>query len=240
VPSPRLSVVVPAFDEAAVLERNLGILREHLATLGENFEILCVDDGSRDATPDILARAEPPIRGLRLASNRGKGAAVRAGALEARGDRVVFLDADLSTDLRDLRLLLEALDAGADVALGSRRVGGAAIERRQPALREFSGRVFSRLARVLIAPEVLDFTCGFKGFRREACQAIFSRARVERWAFDAELIAIARARRLTIVQVPVRWKHSGSSKVRVVGAALGSLASLAAIVSRQTLRTYRR
>ncbi|MEO6709406.1 MAG: glycosyltransferase, partial [Planctomycetota bacterium] len=175
MPSPRLSVVVPAFDEAAVLERNLGLLREHLASIGLSFEILCVDDGSSDSTPDILARVEAPIRALRLASNRGKGAAVRAGALEARGDRVVFLDADLSTDLRDLRLLLEALDAGADVALGSRRVAGAAIERRQPALREFSGRVFSRLARWTIAPDVLDFTCGFKGFRREAAQAIFSR-----------------------------------------------------------------
>jgi glycosyltransferase involved in cell wall biosynthesis len=240
VPPPRLSVVVPAFDEAAALEHNLARLAEHLRGFGEEFEILCVDDGSGDDTPAILARLAPSVRALSHAKNRGKGAAVKTGALASRGERIVFLDADLSTDLEALRPLLAALDGGADVALGSRRVGGAEIARRQPALREFSGRVFSRLARALIAPEVLDFTCGFKGFRRDACQEIFARARVERWAFDAELIAIARARDLKVVQVPVRWAHCGSSKVRVLGAALGSLCALVAIVWRRHSGVWRR
>jgi len=231
---------VPAFDEARILERNLAALAEHLRGLGPSFEILCVDDGSRDETAEILARLAPAVRALRHPENRGKGAAVRTGALAALGERIVFLDADLSTDLAALGPLLAALDGGADVALGSRRVPGAVIEIRQPALREFSGRVFSRLARFAIAPEVRDFTCGFKGFRREAAAAIFARATVERWAFDAELIAIARQRGMVIAQVPVRWRHCGSSKVRVAGAALGSLASLVRIVWRQRTGAWRR
>jgi len=240
VPSPRLSVVVPAFDEAAVLERNLGALARHLRSLELDFEILCVDDGSRDGTAAVLAGLGESVRALRHAENRGKGAAVKTGALAARGEQIVFLDADLSTDLADLRPLLAALDAGADVSLGSRRVRGAMIGRRQPALREFSGRVFSRLSRVLIAPELLDFTCGFKAFRREAATAIFDRARVERWAFDAEIIAIARARGMKIAQGPVHWNDCGPSKVRVAGAAISSLAALLAIAWRRSLGTYRR
>ena len=236
----RLSVVVPAFNEAAILERNLGLLAQRLNLLGESFEILCVDDGSTDGTAEILARLGTLIRALRHATNRGKGAAVRTGALAAHGERIVFLDADLSTDLDALSPLLAALDLGADVSLGSRRLQGSEIARHQPPLREYAGRVFSRLARALVAPEVRDFTCGFKGFRREACTAIFSRTRVERWAFDAEVIAIARARGMQLVQVPVHWKHSGSSKVRVLGATLGSLGALIAIVLRQCLGTYRK
>lgn len=239
MPPPRLSVVVPAFNEARGLEEHLKQISAYLAGRAESFEILCVDDGSRDGSGEILARLEPEVRGLHHAKNRGKGAAVRSGALEARGERIVFLDADLSTELACLEPLLAALDAGADVALGSRRVPGATIARHQPPAREFMGRVFSRLARVLIAPEVLDFTCGFKGFRREAAQAIFSRARVNRWAFDAEVVAIARSRGLKLVQVPVRWRHCGPSKVRVFGAAAGSLLALLGIFGRRLLRTYR-
>ncbi len=231
---------MPAFNEARVLEQHLSKLAAHLAGRAESFEILCVDDGSRDGSGEILARLGPDVRKLRHAENRGKGAAVRSGALEARGERIVFLDADLSTDLAGLEPLLAALDAGADVALGSRRVPGATIARHQPPAREFMGRVFSRLARALIAPEVRDFTCGFKGFRREAAQAIFSRARVDRWAFDAELVAIARSRGLKIAQVPVQWQHSGGSKVRVFGAAFGSFFALLEIFVRRLLGTYRR
>ena len=225
MPSPRLSVVVPAFNEARILEAHLKQLAAQLSARAESFE--------------ILARLGDQVRALRHAKNRGKGAAVRTGALAARGERIVFLDADLSTDLACLEPLLAALDAGAEVALGSRRVPGAAIAQRQPPAREFMGRVFSRLARLLIASEVLDFTCGFKGFRREAAQAIFSRARVERWAFDAEVVAIARARGLKLVQVPVRWRHCGGSKVRVFGAAAGSLLALLGIFSRRLLGSYR-
>ena len=237
---PHLSVIVPAFEEAAVLAENLTLLAKHLEGLGLNFEILCVDDGSRDGTPALVARLESPLRGLTHPTNLGKGAAVRTGVLAARGERIVFLDADLSTDLAALTPLLAALDAGADVALGSRRVFGARIERRQPWRREFAGRVFSALARWTIAPAVSDFTCGFKGFRRDAAQAIFRRARVDRWAFDAEVIAIADALGLVMVQVPVTWRHAGGSKVRVVGAAAGSLRELLGVALRRRFGDLRR
>lgn len=233
-------MIVPAYNEGAVLERHLARLTQHLRGRGETFELVCVDDGSTDATAQILARQFEPVRVLSHHDNRGKGAAVRSGALASSGERIVFLDADLSTDLAGLEPLLAALDAGADVALGSRRVAGARIERRQPRLREGLGRAFSSLARALFAPEVRDFTCGFKGFRRQAARAIFERARVERWAFDVELVVIARALGLSLVQVPVSWTHHGGSKVRVPGAVLGSLRELASIARRRWFGDLRR
>ncbi|MBK8178239.1 MAG: glycosyltransferase [Planctomycetes bacterium] len=226
---PELSVVVPAFQEAKGIERNLDQLESYLASRGEDFEILCVDDGSTDGTAGLLRSRGERVRVLTHGTNLGKGAAVRTGMLAARGRRAVFLDADLSTDLADLEPLLAALAAGAEVAVGSRRVQGARIERRQPLLREWLGRVFSRLARLCVSAEVADFTCGFKAFSERARREIFERARIDGWAFDAEILAIARARGLPVAQVPVHWHHSGGSKVRVPRAALRSALDLGRI-----------
>jgi glycosyltransferase involved in cell wall biosynthesis len=237
---PRLSVVVPVYNEARVLEANLERLSKELHGLGLDFELVCVDDGSRDESPEVLSRlAGPALRALSHEGNRGKGAAVRTGCLAARGERIVFMDADLSTDLAALRPMLAALDNGAAVALGTRRAPAASIAVRQPKAREYLGRAFSRLAAWLVHAGVRDFTCGFKGFTRDAAQRIFSRATIDRWAFDAELVAIARAQRLEIVEIPVRWEHRGGSKVRVSSAAMGSLIDLGRIVARRASGRYR-
>jgi dolichyl-phosphate beta-glucosyltransferase len=229
---PRLSVVVPIYNEARVLEASLARLHTFLSSLGEEFEVVCVDDGSRDESAGILSRETSlRVRTITHSENRGKGAAVRTGCLAARGERVVFMDADLSTELDSTRALLEALDAGADVALGSRRVANATIAVRQPKLRELLGVAFSRLAAAAIDRDVRDFTCGFKGFKAAAARTIFERARIERWAFDAEVIAIARVHGLRIAQVPVRWQHQPDSKVRVARAALGSFIDLCRIAA---------
>jgi dolichyl-phosphate beta-glucosyltransferase len=238
---PRLSVVVPVYNEARVLEASLARLHAFLRALGEEFEVVCVDDGSRDGSAEILVREEASsrVRAITHPENRGKGAAVRTGCLAARGERVVFMDADLSTELDSTRALLEALDAGADVALGSRRAPNATIAVRQPKLRELLGVAFSRLAAAAIDRDVRDFTCGFKGFRAAAARTIFERARIERWAFDAEVIAIARVHGLRIAQVPVRWQHQPDSKVRVARAAVGSFLDLCRIAAWRSAGRYR-
>jgi dolichyl-phosphate beta-glucosyltransferase len=241
MPVPALSLVVPVYNEEAVLERSLPALCAFAASLGLSFEVLCVNDGSSDRSAALLsalAARDARIRVETHTINRGKGAAVRTGMLAARGERVLFLDADLSTPLEQAPVLLSALDTH-DVALGNRREQGATITRRQPWIRQTLGRGFTLLTRTLLAPGVTDFTCGFKAFRRDAAQRIFSRSTLNGWAFDAELVVIAQAQRLSIAQVPVRWKHEDDSKVRVVSAVLASLRDLALIFARRLAGRYR-
>lgn len=245
MPGPRLSVVVPFYDEAEGLEASLVRLASALGALVPDgrWEILAVDDGSRDASVAIAERraaAEPRIRVLRLPAHRGKGAAVRAGVLASGGEHVAFTDADLSVDLAALDPLLAALEGGADFVLGSRRVPGARIERRQPRWREGLGHAFSLLAGALVAPDVRDFTCGLKGWRAAAARAVFERASIDGWAFDVELVAAARGLGLATVQLPVTWRDRPASKVRVARAAAGSLGALAAILGKRARGAYAR
>lgn len=230
--APELSLVLPLFDEEARVAGTLAELRAALARTGRDFEIVAVDDGSRDATAARLAAeaaGDARLRVLTFPRNRGKGAAVRAGVLAARGAYVVFLDADLSTDLEALPRLLERLESGADVVFGSRRVQGARVLARQPRGRELAGRVFSWLARRAADPHVRDFTCGFKGFRAAAARALFEPLATERWAFDAEIARRARRLALAREELAVRWTQRGASKVRVPSAALRSLVDLARV-----------
>lgn len=239
--APALSLVVPVYNEELVLERSLATLRAYAESLGIPFELVCVDDGSRDRSAAILAEhaaRDPRLRVERHTVNKGKGAAVRTGMLAARGARVVFLDADLSTPLEQMPALLRALETH-DVALGNRRMSGAAIRRRQPWVRQTLGKGFTLLTRLLLASHVSDFTCGFKGFRRDAAQRIFSRSTLDGWAFDAELVAIAHAQALSIAQVPVHWHHEDDSKVRVLHAVGSSLRDLLVIAARRVSGRYR-
>ncbi|HET6204352.1 MAG TPA: dolichyl-phosphate beta-glucosyltransferase [Planctomycetota bacterium] len=238
-----ISVVVPAFNEEAVLAHSLSRLCRFLAERGEPFEVLVVDDGSADRTAAVAearAREDPRLRLLRLARNRGKGAAVREGVRAARGDFVFFLDADLSTPPEAIETFLPALHDGAGVVLGSRRIAGSVLERRQPRAREVLGKGFTWIARALVAPGVRDFTCGFKGFSAAACREIFARQTVDRWAFDAEIVAIARARGIPIREVPVRWTNDPDTKVRLGLDLPRSLLEILRIAARRLLGRYRR
>ncbi len=242
---PGLSVVLPVYNEALVLERTFRELLpflEQLEGLSGDFEVVCVDDGSRDGSAQMLARAaaqDARVRVHTLPANRGKGAAVRAGVLEARGAAVLFMDADLSTPLQETRAFLASLAAGYDVAIGNRRAPGSEIRRRQPWLRQTLGKGFTLLARTLLAPGVGDFTCGFKAFRGEAAGAIFRRSTLDGWAFDAELIVIARAQGWRIVQLPVTWRHEDDTKVRLGAAVLSSLRDVGVIWLRRVRGRYR-
>ena len=232
--APGLSVVLPVYQEERVLETNLRRTLAHLEELlgGAPFEVLCVDDGSTDGSGEILARLaaeDPRVRVERHPANRGKGAAIRTGMLAARGERVLFMDADLSTPLTEMSALLAALDEGYAVAIGNRRGEGSEITRRQSRVREILGRGFTGLTRWLLVPGIHDFTCGFKAFRGDAAREIFRRSRQSGWAFDAELVLVAHHLGLSIAQVPVRWRHEDGSKVRVLSAVFSSLVELARI-----------
>ena len=241
-PSPRLSFVLPIYDEARNLERLFEVLVPFAESLGQPFEMLCVDDGSRDDSLRILkeiAARDERFRVEALPENRGKGAAVRHGMLTARGELAIFMDADLSTDLKATERLLAELENGTDVVLGSRHEARSKISRHQPFARELLGKWFRQSSSWLFAPEIHDFTCGFKGFRTAAAREIFKRSRIDRWAFDLELVTIARDLGYRISQIDVEWQHFGDSKVRVMSAAVSSLRDMGKIAMNRALGRYR-
>lgn len=220
----RLTIVVPAYDEAARLGPTLARLAAYSA--GDDVEVLVVDDGSRDATVAIAVAAGARV--VRHAVNRGKGAAVRTGVLAARGSRILVCDADLATPIEELAKLEAALDGGAELAIGSRHVADARIEVAQPWHRRVLGRGFRVLVRRGLGIAARDTMCGFKLMTREAGRALFEPAQVERWAFDVEILYLARDR-FRVVEVPVAWRHVEGSRVAVASAGARALLDLVAI-----------
>ncbi len=242
MPRPSLSIVLPVYNEERTLEGTFGELIPFLEELGRSFEIVFVDDGSTDRSPEILSRlagSDERARVFQLPQNVGKGGAVRRGMLEAEGDVIFFMDVDLSTPLTEIPPFLGALDSGYDMVLGNRRSPGSQITRHQPKLREWLGRGFTLITRTFLAPGVQDFTCGFKGFQRDAARRVFERSSLNGWAFDAELVVIAQEQGLKLVQVPVVWRNEDDTKVRLLGAVIESGSDLLRIFLRRIAGRYR-
>jgi len=214
----RLSVVIPAYDEALRLPATLARVRAHLAERGVAHEILVVDDGSSDATAEVArAAGGGAVRVLRHEPNRGKGYAVRRGMLAATGERRLMTDADLSTPIEELARLEAEIDRGFDVAIGSRAVAGARIEVRQPAYREAMGRLFNVLVQVLLLPGLADTQCGFKLFTAAAAEAAFGACRLDGFSFDVEALYVARRRGLRVAEVPIVWRNDAATRVGLGG-----------------------
>jgi dolichyl-phosphate beta-glucosyltransferase len=217
-----LSIVIPAYNEETRLPASLGAIAAYLAArpASPRVEILVVDDGSSDATgPRALEAARRhglSLRVLRLGSNRGKGAAVRAGCLEAAGRLVLVSDADFSTPVYEWEKLAAA---GAPVAIGSRALDEALVKEKQPLFRQAMGKLFNRLVRLVAVPGIRDTQCGFKLFTREAAREVFSRAKVDRFAYDVEALLLARRLGYAIAEVPVLWFNSADSRVTLLGGA---------------------
>lgn len=215
---PEVSVVVPAYNEQARIGRTLVRALDHLAAHHpEHGELIVVDDGSTDETARIVEQVGGDrVRLLRQPRNSGKGAAVRRGVLEARGEFVLFMDADLSTPIEELEKLLAFARSGADVVIGSRGLPDSDIRQRQPTPRELMGRGFNLIVRTVLFGGVRDTQCGFKLFRHDAAREIFSRSTVDGFAFDVEILLIARDLGYRIHEVPVIWYHAPHSKVSPV------------------------
>ena len=210
-----LSVVIPAYNEEARLEPTLREVIRYLAAKVAHFEVVVVDDGSSDGTTDVVRRVaadEPRVRLVELEKNAGKGAAVRAGMLAATGEAILFSDADLSTPIEELPKLERALAGGADIAIGSRAAAGADIRVRQHPIRELMGRSFNLMVRLSGLEGLRDTQCGFKLFSRRAARDLFSRSTVDGFAFDVEILVLARGR-YRVAEVAVVWRHVEESKV---------------------------
>jgi dolichyl-phosphate beta-glucosyltransferase len=217
-PIGKLSVVVPAFNEAErlgpTLDRVLSFLDDRLP----DYEVIVVDDGSTDATTEVVARRmlyNPRVRILRNPGNRGKGYSVRRGMLEAAGAAILMTDADLSTPIEELLSLTPHIGR-CEVVIGSRATSGARILRHQPVYREWMGKTFNRMVQALVLPGVQDTQCGFKLFRRDAARAIFSRATIDGFGFDVEALYLARRLGFKVAEVPVTWIDNPATKVSAV------------------------
>ncbi len=208
---PALSVVLPAFNEAARLPPFLDRVEAYLPTrFPGGWEVVVVDDGSRDGTGDYLAaRALPPspIRVCTHSECRGKGAAVRTGMLAAAGQRLLFADADGATPIEEAESLLAALDGGADLAIGSRSVPAAGLSRRRDWKRQLTGAAFAWLARNWLAIPYRDTQCGFKMFSREVGRKLFQPLQETGYLFDLELLARAQRAGYRVAEVPVNWSE---------------------------------
>ena len=217
MPTPQLSIVIPAWNEAATVEAAARRILTYADARGTAVELLIADDGSTDDTAAIVERLgaqEPRVRLLRL-PHGGKGRAVRAGMLAATGDFALFLDADFATPIEEMDRLWPPLWEGWDVAIGSRKMPGAVITKRQPWLRERMGQVFTWLTNTLVTRNLSDITCGFKCFSRASAQAVFSRQRLDGWGFDAEILFLAQRLGYRIREVPVRWHNADKTAVRL-------------------------
>lgn len=240
-----LSIVIPAYNEAGRVGATLEDVLQYLdVEWAGRAELIVVDDGSTDATVEVARRclareSGVPARLLRVEQNRGKGHAVRAGLLAARGRVSLFSDADLSTPITETPKLVAPILAGeCDVAFGSRALDRSLIERRQPWRREQGGRVFNRVVRLLTGLDFSDTQCGFKAFAADACRPVFRAATLDRFGFDVELLYVAQAAGLRLREVPVRWLHRDGSKVSILLDALDMLGEVRAVRRRALLGGY--
>jgi glycosyltransferase involved in cell wall biosynthesis len=216
--STTVTLVIPAYNEAERLSRTMPLLR---ATFGDapNVEVLIVDDGSSDGTADVVTthiRGWSQARLVRLPWNQGKGAAIKAGVAAARGERIVFMDADLSADLADLPHLVAALD-DAEVALGSRAIAGSRVVYAQSRFfRKLQSKSFNGLACAMVNVVASDTQCGFKAFRAPAGKLLFHLSEAKGFAFDVEVLALAQLLGFRIVEVPVEWVEAKGTTVKPV------------------------
>lgn len=216
-----MSVVIPAYREKERIGSNLLEIESFFSTKSFDYEIIVVVDGSPDNTAEVVQNYSSQVKNLRVINNKenhGKGYVVRQGLLEAKGERVVFLDADGSTSITHVEKFLSEIEKGADVVIGSRNMRGAFIQIHQPKYREIMGDGSNLLIRIVLGLwGIPDTQCGFKMMTGRAAHKIASQMVVDRFGFDFELLALAKAFKFKIQQMPVRWLNEEESAVSLTG-----------------------
>ncbi len=228
--SPELSIIIPAYNEEALIVSTLEGLQTYLSTRPESYEILVVDDGSQDKTIEVVKHwqgcNEVELRLLTNEQNKGKGFSIRRGVLESRGQFIIFTDADLPYELQAIDGFLKVLRNGCDLAVGSRVLPGSQVKG-VPIVRFVSGQIFSWMVQAVLFHGLPDTQCGFKSFKAAAAREIFQRLTIDGFGFDVEMLYVARKRKFAIQPVPVRMiDHRHRSRVRLFIDSLTMFANL--------------
>ena len=213
---PACSIVIPAFNESARIDATLREVVSCIRSHDWDAEVIVVNDGSTDTTArQVLdfSLSAPEVRLIENPGNRGKGFSVRHGLLQARGEIVMFTDADLSAPIHEAERLFAAIGHGADIAIGSRWLDRSRQVHRQPLYRQFFGRCFNMITRSVMGLKFHDTQCGFKAFTRPAAQTVFQLQTIEGWGFDPEILFIATKRGLRIEEVPVTCGHDERTRI---------------------------
>lgn len=213
---PFLSVIIPAYNEAKRIPLTLTDIDKHLSAQEYSYEILVVNDGSKDNTAEIVRNMEKMIRGLKLidnAENKGKGGVVRQGMLLAKGKIRLFTDADNATSVDQFNNMLPFFREGYDVVICSRATKGSKLDPAQPIYRQIPGKLSNLLIQLVVLPGLWDTQCGFKAFTAEAAEKVFQSSRVTGWGFDIEILALATRMGYRIKEIPVHWVNDVSSTV---------------------------
>jgi len=241
----KLTIVIPAFNEAKKIEATVNEVTEYLSGKGYSYELIIVDDGSEDDTLDIIKRyksinSNGNIKILENVSNKGKGYAVRNGIMQATGDYILFMDADNSTRIFEIERVLPSFKEGFDIVIGSRRLknvpGNIVIS--QPSYRHVLGEIYIYISRLFFKISVRDYNCGFKIFKNNVAKKIFSKQMMDDWSFDLETLFLVEKYCFKIKEVPVNWKHYKGSKVRPVLDGIKSFISILMIKANDMAGKY--
>ena len=215
-----ISIIIPAYNEEERLKITLDKVHAYLNNKGYQYEVIVIDDGSTDKTEEVILASSLYKAGrmkfLKNTKNKGKGFSVRRGILTAKGERILFTDADLSTPIEELDKLLSCLGSGYDIAIGSRSIEGADVKVHQPFYREYMGKFFNILVQTFALKGFVDTQCGFKLFRQHVIKDILTLLKIDGFAFDVEMLYLAQKRGYKIKEIPVIWINSPKSRVNPI------------------------
>ncbi|MDC0035103.1 glycosyltransferase family 2 protein [Chloroflexi bacterium] len=210
-----LSLIIPSYNESRRIKKSLGTIYEYLRSQKYSYEVILCDDGSNDSTLCIAKDFSQGKSNFQILSlpHKGKGAAIKAGMIEARGKYRFMCDADLAMPVEQIKLFLTELRKGCDIAIGSRELLDSQ-RYEEPKFRYFSGRIFNLFVKLVALRKYRDTQCGFKCFSSEAAEKIFPLLKTDGWAFDVEALLLAERHGFLVSEIPIIWYHGGESKVK--------------------------
>jgi glycosyltransferase involved in cell wall biosynthesis len=221
-----ISLIIPVFNGAELLEKSLEKVESQLEKITRSYEIIIAEDGSTDGTDRIaiwLAKANPKIKVLQSRKRKGKGRAIKDAFVRSKGDILAFTDVDLSSNLKHLPQLIAEIKEGADICIGSRLLPNSKVER--DFYRSLASKSYNYLVRMLFGTKIADFQCGFKSFRRSSLPTLLS-SKSNHWFWDTEMLLIAERNGLKISQIPIEWRETSASKLRILNDTLAMGANL--------------